>query len=1292
MGDTISEDTVFRHCAFYQKPPEVNTSDIQTGANIDEEFGKESLVKEESLLLPVVVDTVKLSRENCSAFLSIRSRMNVAPEHLDEQPSVLDVLHRVSHADKLVSVDISQYEIPEEPNKMNGGLIESELAGRMMLPTELELDVTLTSTPKTRQTQICLSTCGLQKEELSPLRRRSLVSVRARRKMEAALWKAEKHTAFVVHFLLAVPQICEPAVSFQPLSEALKVMKLEKQSFVGVGDELQVNLCSNCMFTENMRSELHSTKQEDMEEFKKLSLEHEELAVGSILMNPTNKTELPHSKSETAACHAEATTDETFLRRETVAETCKNTFLMHSVNTDNKDVKSAKPAAATRDEVLDETFSEIEAVLSAHKIDTGRDDCKTEQSAHTLGLAVSSRLNIRDNHSQLLTRRPPEEDPDPLSIFMILRSQQRAPTLATLSNTEPAPQVDHRTPELQPPPEQMQSLDRTPTYTSGAVSGNVTREQKAAFQSAVQLTSHQDSQSVPLNKQDSRVIRVQATDSQQRAYCELLAFAQPHLSSARQLGLNFLVWGDLSSLAPDQTHFLLKQQEKALCRTHAQSAKLVKDQQLLFNQTALIHVLVTFKELLLKCDLSTALAYLTQAATVCAEQNLEQLVKRLQLILYLGNKNQESNFKLLELQQLLAAWLHSKKGKNTTEKILVIISADCDKNRSMIIKSLSQVTDAAVTAVCPEENKTKLNGARVVSSMRSSVCVVVCEQHVGPDFPWNSFSLVVEYDHPGQSPWATVCRERSISHLTFDTIISDTERETVSWCLEDNVPYVLFVTEGLLKYPRLVQTLESGYNITLLERSHCPSLQKVGGTHHYSVITVDESTAVIIQEEDELCQGRASEVVAMRLTALSLQYSSCWLILHCPDTQGGGFSSEAFSHLALVYSSLVLFRMKSEDLNVKVLIVSELMEIAKWIRQICFRSLMANDRDALDYLDRDWLSVSPSEEEKCLLQFPCINPLVSQLMLRRAPSFRWLLGVSLSQLKELLPEVPQKVLEMFSDTTSLYPQTTDPNQPENQTAITEANQQASPPNSLWSTTSALKHMSSEPQLEPPFNPHQLFCSDHNTSFLFRANRTVCDPDAMVQDANKDFTLDLSSFFGSQDLHLQKSRDNSDPWKGDDRGREGVMFSGWRGRSGVTGGVIERGNDECIQRAPVKLDSLFKLDSIFSYSPIRQQPEYMSTYSAVHSDLMHHRISYCGSPQMEVMLSGRSQSSNHCLTNSVETTVSANYGSKCWIGKERKRSGEDAGLVGTVLTPLKKGRLSYEKVPGRSDGQTRLKLF
>lgn len=53
------------------------------------------------------------------------------------------------------------------------------------------------------------------------------------------------------------------------------------------------------------------------------------------------------------------------------------------------------------------------------------------------------------------------------------------------------------------------------------------------------------------------------------------------------------------------------------------------------------------------------------------------------------------------------------------------------------------------------------------------------------------------------------------------------------------------------------------------------------------------------------------------------------------------------------------------------------------------------------------------QEEKSLSQFPGINPLVGQLMLSRAPSFRWLLGASLPQLKELLPEVPHKVLKVI---------------------------------------------------------------------------------------------------------------------------------------------------------------------------------------------------------------------------------------------------------------------------------------
>lgn len=59
------------------------------------------------------------------------------------------------------------------------------------------------------------------------------------------------------------------------------------------------------------------------------------------------------------------------------------------------------------------------------------------------------------------------------------------------------------------------------------------------------------------------------------------------------------------------------------------------------------------------------------------------------------------------------------------------------------------------------------------TSVSDCVCAVVYEQHIGPDFPWSCFSLVVDFDHPGPAPWSTVCRERSIALLTFSTVLLD---------------------------------------------------------------------------------------------------------------------------------------------------------------------------------------------------------------------------------------------------------------------------------------------------------------------------------------------------------------------------------------------------------------------------------------------------------------------------------------------------------------------------------------
>lgn len=253
---------------------------------------------------------------------------------------------------------------------------------------------------------------------------------------------------------------------------------------------------------------------------------------------------------------------------------------------------------------------------------------------------------------------------------------------------------------------------------------------------------------------------------------------------------------------------------------------------------------------------------------------------------------------------------------------------------------------------------------------------------------------------------------------------------------------------------------------------------------------------------------------------------------------------------------------------------------------------------------------------------------------------------------------------------------------DSQTVVTETNQQTSP----WTTTVGSEHVVSL-HLQPSTSPQpDRLCGDHNTSFLFGAESTqgsfcVHSPDSTVKGGN--FRLDLScQSCSSPDVFLQRSWASSQAEE--NKGRDEVKFCGWRSRAGAVGRVVERLNDEWTLRAPTNLsdytkylhmtdDSPLKLDSTFSYSPIPQQPankvtSQMPTYSTVYSGLQcadSHHISYSLSPPTEVTLWGRGQSDNDYLPISGGwTRASSNYGSRCWVGQERKRGEEAAGLVRT----------------------------
>ncbi|XP_056134719.1 protein shortage in chiasmata 1 ortholog [Lampris incognitus] len=1311
----LSEDTIFRHCAPFTIPPDVCNTSVQSCSILHEVFDKETVLNEESLMLPFELETLTLNREDYTRFPIILRVMNVAPEPTEEQIPVLNVIRKAA----FLAEDISQFELPVGTTadcRMNGGPAGQQSAEHLVLPTELELALALSPIQRTRLTQPCCSLSQLHVEQLSPVHRRLIVSERDQRDMELALWKAEKHRCCMLGFLLTEPRTCEPAVEFQPLSEALRILKIDHENVISAGDSISdklqswmpagvpdVYFSSSHEFTESLACESSSAKQDKVEDFTIISPSSiESVAVSEVIIPPVLKSPSQPTQPSQLQISGNAFTPKAVSKNQSPGNTIQRSLQTHNINAITEKEKAgasvfSAPAGTTHNEkettgwnhTLGETISpNIKVTFNPRAILVG--ECRPEQRASDSQQAlIQHRPDVRDCLRGLpSTGLPPERKLDPLSTFMKLRRHQRSPDTAALQNctSSPATKVKQQMPQpaSQPILEQKAGLDSRPTHMSGVVvSENVIRAQETDGQSV----KHSVCQTVSESRQGNRVVQVQATESQWHAYCELLAFAQPCMSKARELGLSSSALADFSSLAPDQTQFLLKQQGLALKRVSGQ------DQELRFNQAALMHVLVTVKDLLLKCDLKTAVEYLARAADTCVGQSLELLVRRLQILLYISQKSQEPDPKLLELQDQLVTWQQTKEG-NALDKALVILTVDSDRVRNVLIKSLSQATGQPVTAVCPEKGRAKLNGARMLNSLCDSQCVVVCGQHVGPDFPWQCFSLVVEYQHSFYSPWAVVCGEKSISRLCFITSLPiSEENDTAYWSLEDNIPYVLFVTQGLLNLPLLLQILESTYNMTVLERDHPPSLQMLGGTHHYAVVTVDASTAVIIQEQKELCNERASEDVVMRLNALSQQYSSCWFILYCPESSEGGLIGDAFCNLELVYSSLVL-KMKAKDLAVKVLIESEVVEVARWISRICFNSLMTSDIEPFSYLDRDWLAVMPSEDDKRLLRFPCLNPLVIQLMIKRAPSLLWLLGASLSQLEELLPEVPHKVLKLFNDISCLYKPTADPSSPE---PLTSPTQQTQRPLNQPPTTGG------DPQPDP-------FFTDHATSCLPLSPRVEGDPERAKQGGSADFQVNLRCSSTGPHSHFQNYLTNSDLC-GEERGeREEVEFHGRSSqRMGVAGRIVVRGREEeWIQTYPINRhlptqpphstdEDLFQCEPVFDFGASLLQPaceknnptfSHTTAYSDHTQPDSHNMTPAWLSPTSMVPLGGGQDGASWTI---ITGTTSA-YGSKSRMGREMKRSADAAGMASTVLPPVKKTRLSYEPVPGRRDGQTRLGFF
>ncbi|XP_006771248.1 PREDICTED: uncharacterized protein C9orf84 homolog [Myotis davidii] len=569
------------------------------------------------------------------------------------------------------------------------------------------------------------------------------------------------------------------------------------------------------------------------------------------------------------------------------------------------------------------------------------------------------------------------------------------------------------------------------------------------------------------------VIEIQASDSQCHAYCLLEAAATPILKKLGCLCTRPVASWKFATVLFDQTRFLLKEQEKVVSDAIHQGTN--AERETTFRHAGLLHLLVTIRDVLLTCSLDTALGYLSNAKDVYKSvlgSYLDDIWRQLEIVQFIREKMPETNYKIQELQCQILNRMQSEQ----QIKVLIIIRMDSDDEKHLLIEILNKMEGLTLTVLHSNKRKDFLESEGVLNS--TSSCVVVPNQYIGADFPWSNFSFVVEYNYVENSCWTKHCEQLNIPYMAFKVMLPDTvlKRNNLldsfgGFLLEIQVPYVLFASEGLLNTPEILQLLESNYNITLVERCCSESMKFFGSTEYYVVVTVDEHTAIILQDLEELNCEKASDNIIMRLMALSFQYSYCWIILYAKKTNSEYYLTEkTLHHLALIYAALVSFGLKSEELDVKLIIAPGVEETALIIRQIADHNLMTSKRDPHEWLDKSWLEVSPSKEEMYLLDFPCINPLVAQLMLRKGPSLHWILLATLCQLQELLPEVPEKVLKHFCDITSLFKISSSP--------VTKSPQMSSPRENRNQTSTFPSQSSATDSLDSAIQEHEYYQNLH----------------------------------------------------------------------------------------------------------------------------------------------------------------------------------------------------------------------
>ncbi|NWY92682.1 SHOC1 protein, partial [Loxia curvirostra] len=972
-GQFLTAENIFRECLTFQNGMKMEESQNEL-QGIKESFCTVSMKDEEYFLLPVDLEFGKPNngRSDCvkiPSYLELKEVLNLAPVIVDDEDLCKQVIREDLKAEITYKVEISTYSaIPQEAC--------SSISTSMLEFCESdEMEVPLTPPCRQQRSWVSFLCRRLQEEPISLSGNSILIAEPSREFLESLVWQSEKYRDNMSSLLLVEHSAVNRAHQHHSLRELQKKLLLE----------IEAPMFGSLEEGWWLHRGLNPAAVEILEQFN---------------MDGSNANSLLPTEVETFTQFTSYQLEKLLSAARHQSEKVVNPDLSLQIQRQNFSMSAPSPAKihSTSTSVAELTGGSISKIKTEEAICFLNQGKKTPQPSESDSCKdVSSKLDKSScggkPASLTLASKWASDDSD-LNNFIMMRSKY------TVTQREEKYYGDRPGKELE---EQHMSVHKEDDSFCETVK--------------TEENTHENKDSITVN--------IQPSESQCQAYCLLEEAAIPVLKDLTDLGVLASVTWSFDSVKFDHTRFFLKQQEKVICDNFKQG-KIDEKEIMLFRHAALVHLLVTVRDLLLTCGLDTALGYLSKAKDIyknILESCLNNIWRQLKIVQYSSQKKHETHPKITALQCEMLNWMKSC-GEKQSVKILIITRVDSEREKAAFIHPLSKI-EAGLKAVDlnSEKKGSPLSCKEIINNRYS--CIIVHNQQIGADFPWTHFSLVMEYDYSENSGWENLCKNLNVTYMTFKTTLPETIQmgnHGGSFILEVQIPYVFLTTEGLLNMPDILQLFESKYSITFVERSSSYSLRLFGSTDRYVVLTVDECTAIFLQSVEELNYEDSCDTVISRLMALSLQYMCCWIIFYSRERLSLEYSlkGNTLLNLVLIYATLIELAQKSEDFEVKVVLTPGIEETALVIRQIADNILMASNISPHEWLDKSWLSVLPSEPEKCLLTFPCINPLVAQFMLKKGSSLNRLFLASFDQLQELLPQAPKKVLKNFSDMVSSY--------------------------------------------------------------------------------------------------------------------------------------------------------------------------------------------------------------------------------------------------------------------------------